>query len=584
MTNESTSPSRPGSKRSYPAAKTSTRDAYHYLPKEDNQLFPICTPKKWPWFKEQYGPSWLFRFLPGFVGAYLNQGIKKLRFLLQRITFRFDKITAYKQLFVGKPPKFVEGADRDDQFAWRRIAGPNPLSLQQEQYLSELSKKIPLDLVRIEKRLSEKMGRPISLHEEAEAGHLFACDYRDMQEALRPQDRPTYLSPKPIKRTRASRWREKYLPAPIAVFLELPGFYEEIDLVPLAIQIDQIQPDGEPDAIHYPDDPEDRGWGWRIAKLYFETADTVFHAGCGHVLRAHFAMNAFCMATPRQLGEKHPIFMLLRPHTRFTMAANKAAYKDYLDRKQIYAELYSLKLEEYRAFSIDAYNALNFMDLALPVDLERRHITSSPENYPYRDDAKLWLDPINTFVGEYIDAFYECDDDVAGDVPLQAWKEELTTPGMGGIVGLVPDDELDTKKKLVDLLTHVLFVAGPGHASQHYAEMRFYRYPLAFVGSAYAPPPLKKHEAHRARFYQTLPPISQATTQFTYSTFGDFQYDRFGDYSRYPLGSLAEARGPIRKLQTSLREVDGIITERMKDRPLDYGFLRPSSVPNSINI
>ena len=148
--------------------------------------------------------------------------------------------------------------------------------------------------------------------------------------------------------------------------------------------------------------------------------------------------------------------------------------------------------------------------------------------------------------------------------------------------GLVPEDSLDTIEKLVDLLAQVLFIAGPGHASQHFSEMYYYRYPPAFVGSAYAPPPLWAHEADNERWLRTLPEIRQARRQFTFSTFGNFQYDTFGYYRRYRLGWLAQPRKPIRNLQRALRGVEQRITARK--RPLPYDFLLPSRVPNSINI
>ena len=65
---------------------------------------------------------------------------------------------------------------------------------------------------------------------------------------------------------------------------------------------------------------------------------------------------------------------------------------------------------------------------------------------------------------------------------------------------------------------------------------------------------------------------------------GNFQYDRFGDYRRYPLGRMIEAETPIRNLQTALKKIDTLIAERSRVRMVRYDFLRPSKGPNSINI
>ena len=88
-------------------------------------------------------PRWLDPspfFFTRYAPAYLNRAVKFLSFLFQRLTFRFDKVRAYRQLFVGSPPEYVDGADRDDHFAWRRIAGPNALSIKQETDLEALTR------------------------------------------------------------------------------------------------------------------------------------------------------------------------------------------------------------------------------------------------------------------------------------------------------------------------------------------------------------------------------------------------------------------------------------------------------------
>ena len=106
--------------------------------------------------------------------------------------------------------------------------------------------------------------------------------------------------------------------------------------------------------------------------------------------------------------------------------------------------------------------------MGLEADLARRGVESSPADYPYRDDALLWLGPIRDFVKEYVDAFYAVNSSVTSDDQLQEWFEELIDPARGALRNPVRNNVLDTKKKLIDLLAQVLFIAGPGHASQHY--------------------------------------------------------------------------------------------------------------------
>ncbi len=548
------------------------RDLYTYMPRDENQLDPISVAKSIP-RQEYYTFSWYLPFLRGWVPAYGNRAWKGLRFAIQRATYRFDKLRAYQQLFPGRLPRFAVQARRDDVFAYWRIAGANPLLLRQERDLTVLQHKIRLDPRRIEARLNERLPRVVSLEREAVAGRLFSVDFRLIQSSLERE------------RTRDSRWREKYLPAPIGVFLEAPDLYRQIRrrsaLVPLAIQIDQIiQPWPEPNPVYYPDD----GWGWRIAKLYFEVADVSFNAACGHVFRTHFQMQPFCMASPRQLSRDHKIFLLLEPHMRFTLRSNQYAYEYFIDRKKTYADFYAGTLAETRQIAIQSYGETGFLDLELETDLSNRGVDQAPAEYPYRDDARLWLGPIRDFVTAYIDAFYPSDASVREDVELQAWFAELVSPEGGALKRLVPGDCLDGKAKLIGLLAQVLFIAGPGHASQHYPSNHYYRYAPAFPGAAYIPPPWQPGLMNAARHLNTLPPIRTASRQVTYGTFGGFRYDKFGHYGRYELGRLPQAVEPIKRLLSALETVERTLEQRQQERVLPYEFLLPSRVPNSINI
>ena len=551
------------------------RARYRYRTPEHNQLHPISTAESWPRWSEGYSPSWYLRMGPGYLAAQVSRYAKMLRFGFQAATFRFDKMRGYEQVLSGPLPPFAREPERDDAFATWRIAGPNPLVLAQERDFAALCRKIPLARERIEPRLAARLKRPVSLEKEAEAGRLFAADFRLIQQSLRPARDPCRADP-----TRDSRWRAKYLPAPIGVFLEAPGFHARSALVPLAIQIDQPQPEPEHNPVYYPDD----GWAWRIAKAYLEVADVSFNAGCGHVFRTHLLMEPFAMATPRQLSREHPVYVLLRPHLRFTLRVNREAYKYFIDRSKTYFDFYAGTLEETRQIAIQSCLERGFLELELEAELASRGVQEAPADYPYRDDARLWRQPIRDFVTAYVEAFYRSDPAVRDDPELQAWAAELMDPARGAVKKLVPGDRLDAKAKLVALLAQVLFTAGPGHASQHFSSNHYYRYAPAFPGAAHAPPSWQGDRAHEARFRNLLPPIRTAARQWSYNTFTNYRHDRFGHYDRYPLGRLPQAAEPIRRLHAALEAVEREILERGRKRPYPYEFLLPSRVPNSINI
>jgi arachidonate 15-lipoxygenase len=570
------------SDRLHDLLRTRWKESYAYKKKEDNALDPVCVADRYPLLLESQDLAWASRFLPGSIRAWSNLLLKRAQIRAQQVARRFDVLRAHDQLFYGDPPGFAREYTDDAAFAYRRVAGPNAIEITRVEDLADLLTKIPLSRTAVARGLR----RPIDLQRAVREGRLFLVDFCRIVQALRPQA----LSPRAMRkkgkvlrrradraRTRDSRWRQKYLPAPIGVFLEDPD--RAPHWLPLAIRIDQPQPDKRE---HNPVYHIGGGAGWKLAKLYFEVADQNAHFGCGHVHRTHFVIEPFCMATARQLSFQHPVHLLLQPHIRYTLATNNSAYKYFLDRRKIYFAFYAGTLEESRQLFIKSRVAFGKLDIH--TELRSRGVMDRPHDYPYRDDALLWREAILRFVRAYVDAFYRRDAQVGADPELQAWAEELMSRDGGNVEGLVRSQRLDTVDKLVTLLAQVLFIAGPGHAAQHYSEMYYYRYAPAFPAAAYGPPPWQQERPTEARFRNTVPPIEPASLQFTYSQFGDFRFDRFGDYSAYPLARVRGAAAPIRQLQDDLQVIEHTIERRLSGRLIPYDFLLPSRVPNSINI
>ncbi|MAQ14053.1 MAG: hypothetical protein CMN30_04560 [Sandaracinus sp.] len=539
---------------------------YDVMAASENQLAPVMSSGKLPLVSEKVRLPWVASFLPRYGLAQANRGAKKALSLLQKAVFRYDKLRSYEQLFLGPVPDFVKDFDSDVDFAWRRIAGPNPLSLTKVPDRARLE-ALFFDPAAVLPRIETQLGGS-TVDAEIAAGKLFFLDYRILQRSLVPAA------------TRDTRWRRKYLPAPVAVFWENPDPARGCDLVPLVIQVDQHDAD-PPNRVWYPTD----GVGWRIGKLYVEVADENFHVAVGHVLRTHLTMDPFCMATYRNLDRSHPVHVLLEPHLRFTLGTNEAAYNNFVDRTDAYFTFYAGTLEELRKTVTLSHGENDLWQLALDEEVAARGVETGPAEYPYRDDLSLYLAPIRDFVEGYLNLFYGSDADVFADWELQAWAAELQAGDRGHVRGLFrPGEALDSIATLARILAQVIFIAGPGHASQHFSQMQYYRYPPAFAASAYAPPPADASGDTAAHWRDMLPPFDAANLRFAYSTFGDFRFDRFGDYRRYRLGWLRAARPLVATFQASLRDIETTMEARDRDRHRDCSFYRPSRVPNSINI
>ena len=543
------------------------RSLYEYLPQDVrvNPLKPIAVAGRFPLY-EEYGLRWALPYLPQLLRSVVDTEVKKLIFSFKD---SIDKVKAYKALFsdffdLPAPPE-VDDWQRDCVFARNRIDGPNPLLLSRITDLTHLQQVIDLD----EAQFQQVMGPSRTLAAELADGNIFVADYRLLQKSLLP----------PTAHNRDTRWREKYLPAPVALFCQRPGVDPYCELTAVAISIDQRDA-APPNPVYLrSSDP-----GWLIAKSFVETAEFNLQAMSSHIYRHHYVAEPFAVTTKRQLSPVHPVYVLLEPHLAYTLAVNGSAFDLLKKPGSIFDEIYSGELSETRQIMIESYANWSWPELALESDLARRGVDTAPREYPYRDDARLWLPVIRKFVTEYLSLYYHRLDDVQSDWELQGWARELIAPDGGNLRGLFPNNELVSLSTLVDVLSQFLFTAGPAHSAVHYPQSDYFTYVPAFPGAAFQPPPGDGDQPTLERWRDTLPPVAVGADQFLNNQIADYRYDKFGDYRRYPLSQVKKAKQAIENLQAGLTGIEATITARNQTRARPYRYLLPSLVTNSINI
>lgn len=91
-------------------------------------------------------------------------------------------------------------------------------------------------------------------------------------------------------------------------------------------------------------------------------------------------MEPCLIATHRQLSLMHPIYKLLRPHTRYTLAINSYTRKDLLKRGGIIESCY-IPGKYGMDLSSAGYKNWRFDMEGLPADLVRRYIY---DFFPYK--------------------------------------------------------------------------------------------------------------------------------------------------------------------------------------------------------
>jgi hypothetical protein len=293
-------------------------------------------------------------------------------------------------------------------------------------------------------------------------------------------------------------------------------------------------------------------------------------------------MEAVALTTRRQLLPSHPLRILLETHTRHTLPVNEVAYQNFVDPKQIYARFYGGDLEETAAIARLARTDRDFLDLDLERDLERRGVASMLDHYPYRDDARLFIPPTREFCDAWVADHYASDADVQLDRRLQAWAAELVDPELGNL-GRLDDSALASREVLSRVLARILFIAGPGHAAHHFAEMHYCRFAPMYPSASFRPPPATREEATDQYLAEMLPPLDLAGEHFMYSDFGDYHFDVYGTYRDPRVLCSPRLREAGMRLERRLREAEETIVRRNAIRLIPYEILLPSAVPNVIN-
>jgi arachidonate 15-lipoxygenase len=421
------------------------RERYRYEAASANPLAPIAVAGRFP-LSEQYGPRWALPYLPQLARSLVGAAGGLIRRAVQRDGDGHEVLRALFRLGRLPTPAIIDEPASDGAFARNWLDGTHPLLLERVRDVADLERRLAVsddDIVPLVPRFR-------SLAEEIALGRLFVADYQLLQRSLTESARIG----------RDSRWRDKYLPAPVVLLHDLRDGNPSCALMPLAIRLEQSCARA-PNPLYL----RNQGRAWELAKIYVASADFNLQAMSSHIYRHHYVAEPIVLSTHRQLAADHPLHVLLRPHLLHTLAVNRAALNLLKKPGSVFDQIYAGRLAETRQIMIASHQRWSFRELDLETDLAARGIGDQPLDYPWRDDARLWRAAIERFVGAYVEIFYASDQDVRGDHELQSWFTELGAEDGGNLRGLTDSGRLDDRAELVALLAQILFMAGPGHAA-----------------------------------------------------------------------------------------------------------------------
>src|SRR5262249_43020740 len=154
-----------------------------------------------------------------------------------------------------------------------------------------------------------------------------------------------------------------------------------------------------------------------IAKNCVLAAHNTYHGVLTHLGFTHLVSEAVWLAAVRNLASVHPVAALLRHHFEGTMSINKLAVDLLIQPGRAVEYLIGSDLKSTYPWLAEHRKSFSFTGNYLPTKLARSG-TDSPASlpyYPYRDDGLLVWTAIRSWVGEFVDRYYQSDAEVRED-------------------------------------------------------------------------------------------------------------------------------------------------------------------------
>lgn len=480
-----------------------------------------------------------------------------------------DGLARYNAIWQTMPiPDVAENLHDDDLFAYLRVGGSNTNVI--ERVVDDLPDNFPLT----DQQYRDGLGFNDSLNSAIAQGRLFIANYSELGKLA--SDHATYKL----------LTGEGYNSAPIALFAIAPG---RDTLQPVAIQCGQ-DPTLAPIFTRPKPDDQEHYWGWQMAKTVVQTADFNHHEMFAHLARAHLVSEAFALATNRTLAPNHPLSVLLKPHFEGDIFVNFLAATLILPPNLFADMILAAPIPDILEAVGEDRLDWDFYERMPHRDFARRGVDDANvlREFPYRDDALLVWDSINTWVSDYVHVYYESDADVVNDNELAAWVDEIAT--MGKLKGFRPITSVD---QLIEVLTMAVYTASAYHASVNYPQAQVMTYAPFAAGMTATPPPTATVGLTEADWIKSLPGLLTSIAQFYFlNALGTIYYRPLGDYrvNIFPFPPsfgdprISNADGPLQRFRDNLEQVESEINRRNQSRSHPYEYLLPSNIPTSTNI
>ncbi|CAL8390978.1 unnamed protein product [Arctogadus glacialis] len=451
----------------------------------------------------------------------------------------------------------MEHWKEDFMFGYQFLNGCNPVVLQK---CTKLPDKFPVT----HEMVAFCLERDLTLEEEIEAGNVYIADY-EVLEGITPNSTDPCTM--------------QYLAAPICLLYRTVGS----KILPLAIQLSQVP--GENAPIFLPSDSQD---DWLIAKIWVRSADFHVHQTITHLLRTHLMSEMFGVAMFRHLPAVHPVYKLLVPHIRYTIAINTKAREQLICKFGIFDKANGTGGGGHVQLIQKAMKTLTFKSLCFPDSIKARNMESVDElpTYFFRDDGNKVWDATKSFVSDVVNIYYASDGAVQKDDEIQAFVKDVFNFGMQGSESCEFPESLKTQEELTEYLTVVIFTASSQHAAVNFGQYDWCSWIPNAPSTMRKPPPTEKGVADVKLIIESLPDRGRSCWHLG-AVWALSQYQENELYlGMYPDEHFIEqpVKEAMKKFRKVLAGISTLIKLRNQGKRLPYYYMSPDKIPNSVAV
>ncbi|CAM4663559.1 unnamed protein product [Leuciscus chuanchicus] len=488
-----------------------------------------------------------------------NEAIKNLRLNKLKSLFQssWTDIEDFREVFMtikNTVSEYVmENWDEDFMFGYQFLNGCNPVMIRK-------CTNLPDGFAVTQEMVKDSLDRGLTLQEELKEGNVYIADYAILEGVRANATDPN---------------TQQYLSAPFCLLYK----NSQNEIMPIAIQISRLTPAGEANTVFLPSDDH---YDWMLAKMWVKSSDFNVHQVVTHFLRTHLTSEVFAIAMYRQLAAVHPVYKLLIPHVRFTIAINTAAREKLICEDGIFDKALATGGTAIVEVIQKAMKTLTYKSMCFPEAMKARGVEDLP-NYYYRDDGMMVWKAIRSFVSDVVKICYGSDETVQKDKEVQAFVQDVC---FSGLKDCEFPDSLNTREQLVEFLTVVIFTASAQHAAVNFGQFDWFSWIPNSPSTMRKPPPAQKGQVDMKYIMESLPDRGRSSwvlgITWALSQFQDNELF-LGEYPDmyFTEQPVMEAAKTFRK---KLAEVTNIIKSRNENLKVPYWYLSPDRIPNSVAV